>query len=220
MNAPKRKSSSQLKDEFDELRSHLIQLESRITDIEKFSSSSRKKLEQHDNDINALRTSISEIENSRLDLSQQDVLDEMEERELRRDNIAVFGIFEKTNGSLSERIQHDQEEVEQLFETMELPGLPFVHTRRVGRTVTGKSRPLIVKLRSRLDKPFVLRNTRLLKSSDKFKRTYVSNDLTKRQQNDRRKLRQELKNRWDAGEDVVIYKGKVCSRDSVKNFRI
>lgn len=64
----------------------------------------------------------------------------------------------------------------------------------------------------------VLRSGRKLRSSTRFRRVFVAKDLTKLQQEEARNLRAELKRRRELGEDVVIFRNQVRTKDSLPNF--
>ena len=90
---------------------------------------------------------------------------------------------------------------------------------RLGKMVEGKTRPVKAILRTREGKMEVVRNSRSLKDNDRFKRVFISNDKTKFQQSQWNNLRKELEVKKEAGEDVIIYGGRIVLSNSISNFR-
>ena len=70
------------------------------------------------------------------------------------------------------------------------------------------------------DKLEILRKFRVLKQNDDhYKDIYFNVDLTPNQQEEAKKLRDELKRRKECGElDIVIYRGEIVQRSQIKNF--
>ena len=150
----------------------------------------------------------------------KEVLDEIEQREQRRDNVMIFGLPERVDGSLEERRQCDRGALANLLDEIDFPmAMIAPDIQRMGRVTSGKVRPMIVKLMDRSLKPKFLRKARNLLNSSLHKQVYIKNDLTRVQQNEHFLLRNELKERRAVGEDVVIYNGQVRTRDSLKNFQ-
>jgi len=86
---------------------------------------------------------------------------------------------------------------------------------RIGRLTEGKPRPLRILLKSIDRKKKILSRAKSLKDNDKFKRMFISPDLTRRQQALDKELRMQLKKFRDKGETEVRIKfGKI-----VKNNR-
>lgn len=208
-----------VREEFHHIKTHLHSLESRIIDIETSITNIQEKLNRNENDIVILKDTVSKLKNSTSRVSPAELLEEVEQRELRRNNIMIFGVNEKLDGSLPERKSHDQDMVNQVLQSINLSQVKFSETRRVGKILNAKCRPVRVTLMNRSEKRNILQNSRLLKNSNDLQKVYVSNDLTNLQQSDRQKLRDELKARKDAGDDVVIYRGEIRARDSIQNFQ-
>lgn len=59
----------------------------------------------------------------------------------------------------------------------------------------------------------ILRRSRELRKSDQYKRVYINADLTPMQRQKQREMQIKLQHRRTRGEDVIIYRGKVQSRD-------
>lgn len=65
----------------------------------------------------------------------------------------------------------------------------------------------------------VLKKAKTLKNSSKYQRVYVNADLTPEQRKLNKDLRSELKRRKESGEDVVIYRNEIKTRQEIKNFQ-
>ena len=156
---------------------------------------------------------------SKTGLMRSEILDEVEDREKRRNNVIVFSVEEREQGSLEERREHDIDVVNEVLDSLGFGDVVLNNVHRLGRTSSGKFRPLKVPLVNYSVKASVLQKSRLLKQNDKFKNVYITNDRTKLQQSEWSELRAERDRRKQDGEDVVIYNGKVCSRTSLRNFR-
>ena len=88
-----------------------------------------------------------------------------------------------------------------------------VKASRVGRSNQGKNRLMVVTLRDESEKWEILKMAKQLRNAGaEFERIYVAPDLSPAEQLRDRNLRQELKSRREAGEDVIIYKHKVIQR--------
>ena len=86
---------------------------------------------------------------------------------------------------------------------------------RVGRLIEGKLRPVRVVIKSLDGKREILARAKHLKEHDKFKRMFISPDLTRKQQEVDKTLRVELKRLREGGEpEAKIKAGKI-----VKNLR-
>ena len=78
-----------------------------------------------------------------------------------------------------------------------------------------KPRPLLVKFKNSWVKWQVLKNAKNLKRADveEFKNIFIVPDLTREQREWDKKLREELKNKKDAGEEGwYIKRGELCKR--------
>lgn len=211
-------SINSLKAEFDSFRQCLSSVETRIVSIENSLSSYRENQKKCEADIRNLKGA---IENLKLSSSEAliDVMHEIEQREERRNNLVIFGLPELTDGSLHERKHHDYEKLQELLHEIHLPSHPVVTKYRVGKVTAGKCRPLKITLPDKSSKTAMLKNAKELRHSSIFRSVFIANDLTKQQQEEMAITRGELQRRRENGEDVVIFKGQIRSKDSLQNFR-
>lgn len=146
-----------------------------------------------------------------------DITAEVERRIRRRENIIVSGLELATNGTLEERNSSDGDKMESLLGQLELSHLHIASTRRLGRPGQGGRSLLKVVFHSFEEKQEILRKARKLRELDDYKGVYINPDRTPLQQQQHKKLIQEMKTRKEAGEDVTIFGDKVVLRESL-NF--
>ena len=216
-------SISSLKDDIGELRSTFSSLEKRIGGIEIALTSFRESQAKCQEEVDSIKKEIEFLKasekKSSLQSRENSILREVEDREERRDNIMVFGVTEKINGSIDERKKHDLISLREIFGELGSSDVEPSAVRRVGSVNNHKARPLKVKLDDRSEKAELLKKARSLRDSSVYKNVYLTNDLTKFQQKERLRLRQELKDRREAGEDVVIYNNEIRERSTLRNFQ-
>ena len=205
---------SSLKEGFNSIGDRLENLELRIGNLESSIESFRRVQKKQEKEINEIKQSLSEIR-----VSKSEILDEIEDREKRRNNVIIFGLPECNEGTVSKRKKYDETLVKEVFEAIGCDDIDTETIFRLGRNI-GKMRPVKVTLRNRISKAEIMRKARDLRTSDKYKKVFISNDKTKMQQTEWSDLRRELLHRRETDEDVVIYNGKVTQRSSLKNFRM
>lgn len=167
-----------------------------------------------------------EAENKVLKDSFEQMGDEMiegmfKEYELRRKretSVVVFGITEKTEGTLAEKKNHDFCKITDIFKELQVPETTIIHHHRLGRATDGK-RPITLKLNSIDHRNKVLKAAFSLRNARNFSSVFIKPDLTPTQQDQRKRLLTELHNRRRNGEDVVIYRNKIVLKNSIKNFQ-
>ena len=151
--------------------------------------------------------------------SKFDALAEMDNRLVRMNNIVLRGLDE-SDGTVDERLANDNKVVEQLFDVLNVDPKIVMETKRLGKITANKNRPrlLRVSLQSSTQKSELFRKAKRLKNS-RFKNVYVHPDLTPMQRDLNFKLRREMKERRERGEDVMIINGAVRSRSEKQSFR-
>ena len=113
----------------------------------------------------------------------------------------------------------DEKEVSTVL--TELPdgsGVKACHVHRIGRHIPGKSRLVYVVLNCESEKKSILYNAKKLRMPP-YRNVFVNPDLIGAQREINNRLRSELKNRREKGEDVLIRNGKIVARHRVENFR-
>jgi len=149
------------------------------------------------------------------------ILEEVEDRCRRRKNLIFSGIPEQTSGSVENRKEMDLSQIEEILKEL-VPDVgddDLLEVHRIGRAESGKCRILKVRFRDEDDRINVLRNAKRLRDMPDRKGVYINPDLTVLQRKERKVLTEEMKRRKNAGEDVIILRGKVVSKSNVQNFR-
>lgn len=137
---------------------------------------------------------------------------EEEDRKHRATNLVIYNVDESGKHTETERKKEDMEFCHVLIKKgVGMSSQPDVQeVVRLGKNmVSGKPRPLLVKLRNSMVKWQILRNAKNVKRSDveKIRKVFVAPDLTKEQREWNKKLRDELKSKRDAGEIGWYMKG-------------
>lgn len=125
----------------------------------------------------------------------KDDVNESIEIEKRKKNVVIHGIPE-TDG------ERDVDVALEIFETgLRLDGGRHIErTMRIGRVRSEKPRPLRIQLHSEDGKKEILSRARNLKDNEKFKRMFITPDLTRKQQVVDKELRMKLKEIRENGE--------------------
>ena len=136
------------------------------------------------------------------------------EAEKRKSNLCVFGM-PPSNDDRAAFVQLCSEKLE--VPTSELEQ-HITEVRRVGSNASGtddRPSPLIVKLSSLSTKGTILKNAPKLKTyrpTNSSLKVYIAHDLTRKQQVEAKRVRDEMLRRRSRGEDVTIYRGKIVTR--------
>jgi len=132
-------------------------------------------------------------------------VEEEMEIERRKYNLIFHGIAEDETMSDGDIVRH-----------VVAQGLKLDHTRhiediaRIGKAAEGKIRPIRVKVRTLESKKEILQRAKNLKDENSLKKIYITPDLTRKQQEIDKKLRDNLKRIRNDGEPTAkIQGGKV-----------
>ena len=201
-----------IQNEFRSVSEKLSSLEKKMDNIEHTVILLRNKQEVQEKEVVRL--------SQELHCLQRDLPDElMHEIELRmkkRKNVIVSGIPESRAGNVDERKNCDEREMMKLFDTIDLtPNISDVI--RLGKISERGHRILRVTFAKEEERNHVLRRARLLSKYNDYKNVYLQPDRTPYELQQHSKLRQELKERRDSGEDVIIYKNQIINRNDVNN---
>lgn len=147
------------------------------------------------------------------------LIQEIQQRVDRSNNLIVSGLQEKASGSVEDRTRHDLAEFQHLCEVIDVPEVKVEKCFRIGARRQDENRLLKVSLKERSDRNSILRKAKSLRNCGEFEKVYVTPDRTQSQRLMHKKMRLELKRRRDEGDEVVIYRGRIQSKSSLKNFR-
>jgi hypothetical protein len=202
-----------LKQDVVEIRASIGNLNSRMTSFENSLSTIIQMQGSQQSEIEALKKSLKEVSTGK-----EEAIREMEARDQRRLNLIVSGVGEKSDGTVDERKAFDEECVTQLFREIGLSDVSLRDVRRIGNVQQSKSRLIRITCSNVDEKNSILRNARRLRSVSRYKNVFINTDLTPMQQKKHKALRDELKRRRNAGENVRIRSGEVVHADN-QNFR-
>lgn len=133
------------------------------------------------------------------------VLQEMAEREKRKSNLVIFNLPEMENGSRSDQISEDVSSVRDILANLGVV-VDQVHPLRLGKfdpTHQHRKRPIKITLSSSGLVSSALRESSKLKSIDKYKSIFLTNDKTPLQSSLYKAVKQQLNQRIAAGETNI-----------------
>ena len=161
-------------------------------------------------ELNRLNSKVDNLESS-IEEKVQEAIEAYRDRESRKCNIIVHNIPESNKSEAKERREEDTMEVRRLFEdSLGLEEFEIQSTVRLGKKIEEKHRLLKITVGSVKTKRDILSNSKKLRNADEWSRVFITPDLTPKEREKSRRLREELKRRKDAGEEgLVIRKGEI-----------
>jgi hypothetical protein len=158
--------------------------------------------------------------NDKVKVVKEDVAEALE-IEKRKHNIVFHGIKETivplesvVSGDLEK--SPDQEMVEELLKAgLRLDASRHIEeVQRIGRYQEGKTRPLRVKVKTLEARTEILKRAKDLKGTDEFKHVFIAPDLTRKQQEIDKNLRDKVKQfRQEGHSNVKIKQGKAIKNE-------
>jgi len=126
------------------------------------------------------------------------VMNEIQERKNRENNLIIYGIEEKDTTSREERVEHD------LVQTVEILKICDTHiqTKEVKKTIRlgkydkekkDKKRPILVTLEDSEKKSKIFKGAKNLKEIEKWENISLANDLTKSERESEKALHEKAK---------------------------
>jgi hypothetical protein len=143
----------------------------------------------------------------------EEMLREAEERHKRRKFLIISGIPEQRTGNLEERKKADSQAVQALTDLIGEKEFDPDEVVRVGKIQASRPRLIRIKCKNIDTRNAILKGARNLKSSEDFKNVYINLDQTYIQRKKNKELREELYRRREAGEKVVIYRGRITEQN-------
>ena len=146
------------------------------------------------------------------------ILDEMQDKERRKHNIVIHNLSEAEGESQSERAKGSEIK----FKVMVKEGMKLMvetsKTFRVGKKVDHKPRLMVVTLTNMSDKREILRLAASLRDSE-WNKVFITPDLTWKEREAGRQLRNELGRRKEAGEQHIwIRRGRIVQIPAEKRY--
>ena len=151
-----------------------------------------------------------------------DVIKEIKDQEERKRNLIFFNVPESKASDINDRAKHDKEEVKEISKICQATIKKDEMTRaiRLGKKPNGdKPRPLLIEVTSDEKKPALFKNlTKLQNAPEKYRSISVKNDLTPKQREQEKALREEAKKKEDeaSGEAKFKVRGPPWDRRVVK----
>ena len=141
-----------------------------------------------------------------------DVVEEKLEKFKKRKNIAIYGLPEGEDKDEKQRLKCDDKNIKELIRELYIDVDKF-QTIRLGRQITvGRARPIKLELEEEKDKYKFLKRAANIRRTEivKFKKIIITEDMTFKQRELNKILREELKARRNAGErNIKIKDGRI-----------
>lgn len=179
----------------DNLLSEQNKIKTEIAEIKKNESNTIKKIHSLETDIRNVKASSKCAESANI-YTVNDVMVEMQEREIRRKHLIIIGIPEIKTTDKKERIKYDLEESIKISKLVESTCQGPVRTMRLGKYEAEKTRPLKAIFNSAEEVKAILSNKENIED-DNIK---IYSDRTPQQQKHLKDLKEELKTRTQNGE--------------------
>ena len=162
-----------------------------------------------------LETTTNNMSDSKAEAEQSDMvslsLNELKDRESRKDNLIFFNIEEDHSEDVDNRKQHDIEQVCRLIDTELQVKSIVTNPVRLGKHQTSSQhpRPLRVTVDNEQTKWKILKSAKNLKESRKeeYRQIYMKRDMTLMERAQEEELRKQLKQKRKEAEE----KGEQCS---------
>lgn len=156
-------------------------------------------------EVEALRESMSDASHSKSfsDNQFEEVVQEMTERDRRKQNIIIFNLPEPQVETLADKRLEDCCQVRQILQiTSPTVDLTDIVPIRLGKRDPAKStpRPIKIRLSSHDIATDILKNSKKLKAKDNFSRIVMTSDKTPRQIKYYQTIKKELDERKSKGE--------------------
>ena len=212
------------KKERDEMMNEVKDLGKTMTKIQEEQNTKLRELSEQ---ISKIEGKTDEKINERIKSSEKDILlklnsemDEKMEKFKRRSNIILYGVPECTDKEQDERIKSDIQKIERLFREIEVATMK-INPIRLGKKVTAeKPRPIKIELDSEAEKFNILKKAGKIKTIniEELKHIIISSDMTLKQRELDKILREELKDRRLKGErNIKIKNGKIIALENVND---
>ena len=158
-----------------------------------------------------LNAKVDKLESS-IDVKVQEAIEEYRERENRKCNLILHNIPESKEIDAGVRRDDDIQVITDVFkEGLGVDQFEIQSSVRLGRkSDEGKNRLMKVTVDSVKTKREILSNAKKLKNYEKWSRVFITPDLSPKQRERSRALREELKRRQGEGEEgLMIRKGEI-----------
>ena len=168
-------------------------------------------LEQH---LKSLKNASQQANMITMDTASK-IVDEYRDKERRQWNLIVYNVPEPESANSTVRKASDRDFFNSLVNTIGVGPVDIADIVRLGSKTPNKIRPLRVQCNNMKQRRSVLANAKKLRdaSSSIFKKVYVNPDLSQKQRQIQRDLRQEVARRKEAGETgLFIRRGRIVKQ--------
>ncbi len=183
------------------------------------------RVNETDNKVRVLEERFQSLEskllnqNSKCALEIEDMMHEVEERYKRRKYLIVSGVPEPSTGNIEERTEADEIYMKRIADHLEIEDFDPTECSRIGRIDSAKPRLLRFKCETMETKKEILKKAKELRRSNDYKYVYINADESYIQRKRGRELRMEMKRRKEAGEKVVIRRGRIIKDSDLQHFQ-
>ena len=179
----------------------------------------KRKIDSLSTHLTLLQKDYNELKKSK-EVDIEMMCQEAEERIKRRKFLIISGLKENSTASVKDRVRTDTEVIKEIAQCIGVTNFEPSEVSRIGKT--GQSRPRLLRFKcSNLqDRSMLLRQSRMLRTHAMYGQVFVNPDLTLVQRLRNKDLREQLRQKRDAGGDFVIYRDQIVQRknDNRQNF--
>nr|CAI5846598.1 unnamed protein product [Callosobruchus analis] len=161
----------------------------------------------------SLQEEINALKSNRVDPAQtpaidfEEIVQEVNDRQSRKNNLIIYGIVESTDQSNTRRKVYDADQVKNIIGVLDDEvNTDNIKPIRLGSNNTGGPRPIKITLRDSNDVRSCIKAAAKLKRHSTFSRINISFDRTPRQVLHYKKLKQEVADRSVNGENGLKIK--------------
>ena len=181
------------------------------------------------------KLSTQEGSTAKLNDELQKQVDEREEefrKASKSQNLIIYGIPENESDPV-EQMKYDFSILSQVYENkVEIQKTDITQIIRIGKKNPSKIRPIKITCANNEIRKEILTNNKFLRMEGEMYNTCnckvnpgkhihinITTDKTKKEQEEEARVIKELKDRREAGENVIIKRGKVVNRENVTKFQ-
>ena len=135
-----------------------------------------------------------------------DIIDEMADRDRRKNNIVAYNFPESTDRNV------DIQSFKALSDTVFKLDLDVTKAIRLGPKIPNKHRPLLLTVEDVDDKTFMLSHSHFLKRHEQYNKVYLVPDRTRLERAKHKRVVDELKQRKANGETNLIIRNGIISQ--------
>lgn len=196
-----------LKDEVNKLRDTIGSLQLQVKDLQGTNQRLQRRCESVEAELHELKEGPAEIIDS--------ITAEIEDRARRKGNVIIHGLPECSSDDPEES---DLTKCADIMKAVSCETDGIVSINRIGKPVGSRPRLLKVQCKDPEFRNRLLRMAKELRKNAKFRGIFINPDRTPLEQKHFKALLNELKQRKDCNEDVVIFRNHVVHRRDIKNF--